>query len=158
MIVRTEHQRKEVLQRIQKINLDKQAWEITAHPWKAKRSDEQNNLSHMWYAEIGRQSGQTPLQVKNECKFRFGCPILCEVDPAFSEFYDKLIMRYTYEECVAAMEFVDVTSRKTMTVEKMTEYLRHVELFAVEGGYTITKPVDKYHLAMGEQYEQRTGN
>lgn len=153
MIVRTEHQRKEVIAKIKRINLDKRPWEITAKPYQPVRSDEQNNLSHMWYAEIARQSGQTPIQVKNYCKFVYGCPLLCEIDPDFGKFYEKLIERYTYEECVAAMEFVDVTSRKTMTVKVMTEYLKHIELYAVEGGYNITKPVDKYHLAMGLEYE-----
>ena len=64
----------------------------------------------------------TPEGVHNECKLRFGVPILRAEDAEFRAFYDRAIKHaLTYEQKVEAMRFLPVTS--LMTPAQMKRYL-----------------------------------
>jgi hypothetical protein len=156
MILRTEADRRELIARILKINIEKQPWEITANKWKpASELNDMKAVANIWYSEIGRQAGMTPLEVANYCKWTYGCPLLASVDQKFSDIYEGMMDRYEYEECVAMMEFVGVTSNKKMNRDLMHEYLQHIELYAVEGGYNITKRARKVDIETGEELKER---
>jgi hypothetical protein len=156
MIIRTDSDRNEFIARAVKIDLTKQVWRFEAKPYKPNRSAEQNRLAFMWYAELAKQSGNGKDYERNFCKWTYGCPILVEHDVnGFSAFYENLINRYDYEQCVASMDFIQVTSM--FNVQQMSEYLKHMELYAGEKGYFLTKPVDVYHLAMGKEMESKYG-
>lgn len=133
------------------IDLSKRPWELTAQPYKPKRSNAQLRLSFMWYAELAKQSGNGKDHERNFSKWTYGCPILVESDAQFSAYYENLINKFDYEQCVASMEYISITSM--FNVHQFTEYLKHIELYAAEQGYQLTKPVDKYHLAMGIEEE-----
>ena len=47
------------------------------------RSLSQNALLHKWFGEIAAQTHSSADQVKRECKFYQGCPILMADDPRF---------------------------------------------------------------------------
>ena len=135
------------------IDLSKGAWEFKADKYKPKRSAEQNGLAFIWYAELGKHTGSGKDYERNFCKWTFGCPILVESDRKFSEFYESLINKYEYEQCIESMEYFEVT--RLFNASQFTEYLKHIELYAAEQGYQLTKPVDKYHLAMGIEEEEK---
>ena len=90
------------------------------------RSIEQNKLSHAYYKLISEQLGQdTPKGVKQECKLRFGVPILRRDDPDFKEIYDTIIKPRSYEEKLKVMEYLPITS--IMKVGQLQEYIAEIE-------------------------------
>ena len=88
-----------------------------------KRSLDHNAISHVWYAQVATELREnTPEGVHNECKLRFGVPILRAEDEEFRAFYDMAIKNaLTYEQKVEAMRFLPVTS--LMTPAQMKRYL-----------------------------------
>lgn len=148
MILRTDADRRDFIIKLLRVDIDKKPWRCTAEPYKVNRSSAQNRLSHMWYGEISKQwAGHTSKQVKNYCKFTYGAEIKSQSDSHFGEWFEKLQSTYDYEECVASMEFVNVTSE--LNVTQMVEYLNHIELFAQESGFELTHPADIYDEAYG---------
>ncbi len=90
------------------------------------RSLEQNNHSHVWYAQISRELNEdSPLGVKCECKLRFGVPILRADDAEFDQWFANSIGKLDYEMQIKAMEFIDVTS--LMTVRQLKKYLEDMQ-------------------------------
>lgn len=76
------------------------------------RSLSQNAISHVWYNEVAKKEGEyTPGEVKNLCKYHIGLPILRGEDSKFSAICEQWIDPLPYEEKIAAMEFLPVTSR-----------------------------------------------
>lgn len=73
------------------------------------RTLSQNALLHKWIGEIAKQTHESTDQVKRECKFYQGCPILMADDPAFVAFI-RNISHLTVEQKIAAMDYVAVTS------------------------------------------------
>ena len=126
----------------------KSPMELVAQAYKPDRSKAQNRLSFKWYGEIAKQSKYGIDYTRNKLKFDYGCQVLMQNDKnqAFRDFYNKLIETYEYEQCVNSMAFIQVTS--LMNVSEFTEYLRHVETYALNLGYHLSKP-DEYKSAMG---------
>jgi len=86
------------------------------------RSLDQNAIAHAWFSQIANElREQTALQVKAECKLTIGVPILRAEDEDFRKFYDKSIRLMTYEDKLAAMSFLPVTS--LMTVKQLSQFL-----------------------------------
>lgn len=101
------------------------------------RSNPQNDLMWKWNEEIARARGDvTPEDVHRENKLLIGCPI-CMRNDAFKSFVGKL-SHLTYEDKLAAMDFVPVTSR--MTKKEMQEYLDAVFAKFSARGVTLTQP------------------
>ena len=71
-----------------------------------------------WFGEIAKQTHSAIDQVKRECKFYQGCPILMADDPAFCAFL-KHLKNLTLEEKIAAMDYVSVTS--AMTTKQLSQ-------------------------------------
>lgn len=94
------------------------------------RSLDQNAISHAWYEQVSRELREgSALDVKCECKLRYGVPILRAEDDEFRAFYDGAVKHaLTYEQKVQAMKFIPVTS--LMTVKQLSEYL-----VAMQEGY-----------------------
>ena len=94
---------------------------VTAKVGKA-RSLDQNAISHAWYEQIERELREDDvLGVKCICKLHHGVPILRAEDEAFRTFYDGALKRLTYEQKIAAMKFLPVTS--LMTKPQLSKYL-----------------------------------
>ena len=113
---------------------------VTVHWVRGRdRSLEQNNTMWLWATEVARQCGdRTPPEVQRDWKLRFGVPILRADDPEFRAFYDRALKGLTYEQKVAAMEYVPVTS--ILKVPQMREFLDAVQREALENGFRITDP------------------
>ena len=75
------------------------------------RSLPMNSLWAVWYSLIGKETGQTPAEVKAECKLIYGVPILRAEDQEFRKLYDKTLKHLSYEYKLELMkELVQVTS------------------------------------------------
>ncbi|MGA0841020.1 MAG: hypothetical protein ACO3P1_14120 [Pseudomonadales bacterium] len=118
--VRDEHQRQVLLNDITDKPLPFRVDVRDGHD----RSLEQNRLLWRWLTIIGKHQGQTSEEMHREVKLRIGVPILRRDSEAFCETYDRLIRPMSYEEKIAAMDLIDVTS--ILTVRQMTELLDEV--------------------------------
>ena len=75
------------------------------------------------------------------CKLHFGVPILRAEDEHFREFYDGALKRLTYEQKMAAMEYVPVTS--IMSKAQLSRYLEDMrESFASQRSVYLEFPVE----------------
>lgn len=91
-----------------------------------KRSLDQNGISHVWYEQMAREDRQhDALGHKCYCKLHHGVPILRAEDAEFRAFYDGAIKGLSYEQKLAAMKYLPVTS--LMTVEQLSKYLEAVQ-------------------------------
>lgn len=86
------------------------------------RSLNQNDISHVWYAQMAREDRQNDEQGhRRYCKLHHGVPILRAEDSEFRKGYDSILMPLAYELKLEAMDFMPVTSR--MNKAQMTKYL-----------------------------------
>lgn len=103
------------------------------------RTGQQNSLQWLWATEAARQRGDmTSAEIQREWKLRHGVPILREESPEFRTVYDRSIKDQTYEEKIALMEIIDVTS--IMTVRQMVRFLDTVQRECLENGIKLTDP------------------
>ena len=96
------------------------------------RSLDQNAISHCWYEQIAKEVGGSSEQVKRDCKFLYGVPILRAADAEFSDWCVAALDWLDYEEKVEAMKWIDVTS--LMSVEQMTDYLTAMQADHAKAG------------------------
>lgn len=104
---------------------------------KKPRSLSQNQLIHMWFGEIAKQTHASADQVKRECKFYQGCPILIGEDEQFADFARNL-SHLTTEEKIAAMDYVSVTS--VMSASQLSRMCDAVSLKYRPQGVNLTDP------------------
>ncbi|MBO9437297.1 hypothetical protein J7354_01355 [Sulfitobacter sp. R18_2] len=104
------------------------------------RSLSQNALLHKWFGEIARQTHSTADQVKRECKFYQGCPILMADDPQFVAFLSHL-KNLTVEQKIAAMDYISVTS--VMNTKQLSAMCDAVEAKYLPQGIRLSQPEDK---------------
>jgi hypothetical protein len=120
------------------------------------RSAEQNRLQFLWAREAAEQRcDRTAEEQRNEWKLRFGVPIMREDSPRFRETYDGLIKPLTYEQKIAAMELISVTS--LMKVRQMVRYLDAIERECAEEGVKLTAPdsdLSAYHARYRDKPER----
>lgn len=91
-----------------------------------KRSLDQNALAAVWYEQMAREDRQyDALGHKCYCKLHHGVPILRAEDAEYRAFYDGAIKGLTYEQKLAAMKFLPVTS--LMTTDQLSKYLEAVQ-------------------------------
>lgn len=102
-----------------------------------KRSLSQNALIHMWFGEIAKQTNESADQVKRECKFYQGCPILMAESPEFVAFV-KNLEHLTTEQKIASMDFVSVTS--VMTTAQLKRMCDAVQRKYLSQGIRLTDP------------------
>jgi len=104
------------------------------------RSLSQNALLHKWFGEIAKQTHSTADQVKRECKFYQGCPILMADDPQFVAFLSNL-KELTVEQKIAAMDYVAVTS--SMNTAQLSAMCDAVMAKYLPQGVRLTIPEEK---------------
>lgn len=104
------------------------------------RTLSQNALLHKWFGEIAKQTYSTADQVKRECKFYQGCPILMADDPQFVAFLSNL-KNLTVEEKIAAMDYISVTS--VMTTKQLSVMCDAVEAKYLPQGVRLSRPEAK---------------
>lgn len=103
------------------------------------RSLDQNALQWKWATETAAQLGdRTAAEVQREWKLRHGVPILRSESEPFREKYDKHIRPLPYEEKLAFMDMIDVTS--ALTVRQMSQYLDTVQRECLQNGLRLTDP------------------
>jgi len=77
-------------------------------------------------------------EVRCDWKLRHGVPILRAEDEKFRETYDTVLKPRTFEEKLAVMQYLPVTS--LMTVPQMTAYLDAVQRECLDMGVRLTDP------------------
>lgn len=103
------------------------------------RSKDQNALQWLWATEAANQLGdRTSDEVQQEWKLRYGVPILREGSEAFRASYDKHVKPLAYEDKIAFMAMLDVTS--AMKVRQMVRYLDTVQRECLQQGIRLTDP------------------
>ena len=110
------------------------------------RSVKQNRLAFLWYRIRGSMTGHGPEHERQYCKLHHGCPILIVEDDDFARFYEQAINRLTYEDRLAAMDYVPVT--RLMKVKQFSEYLDAVDRNSAQQGITLPRPEDLYWDAL----------
>jgi hypothetical protein len=89
-----------------------------------KRSMNQNDISHAWYAELALQDRQEDARGhRRYCKLHHGVPIMRE-DDDFRTAYDAVIKPLSYELKLQAMDCWPVTS--LMDKAQMSKFLEAV--------------------------------
>ena len=104
------------------------------------RSLDQNAISHAWYEQLARELPEDDaLGWKSFCKLHFGVPILRAEDDQFREFYDAAMKAtLTYEQKLAAMKFVPVTS--LMSKPQLSKYLEAMQMNFLARGVRLEFP------------------
>jgi len=91
----------------------------------AHRSIPQNRLFYLMYDIIGKQLyGGDEHHARNECKLTIGVPILRRDSQKFQETYDKLLKPASYEDKLAMMEYISISSIFDKT--QGTEYIKKI--------------------------------
>lgn len=91
-----------------------------------KRSLNQNDISHVWYAQMAMEDRSEDARGhRRYCKLHHGVPILRPEDDEFRAGYDSVIRPLDYEQKLIAMDFWPVTSR--MNKDQMTRFLDAVQ-------------------------------
>ena len=101
----------------------------------AGRSLDQNALSHQWYGDVAKQTGEIPRDVKRYCKLHHGI-LIRRRDPDFNAFYDQCIKHsLSYEQKLKAMDHIAVTSE--FSVAEFQEYLDAMQKDYAEQGIVL---------------------
>ena len=109
------------------------------------RTSPQNALLHKWIGEIAKQTYDSFDEVKRQCKFYQGCPILMADDPMFVGFISNL-SHLTIEQKIASMDYVAVTS--TMTTKQLGRMCDAIHLKYSKNGVRLSDPeLHKYEAA-----------
>ncbi len=110
-----------------------------------KRSLSMNALSHMWYQAIGDQTGQSALEVKRECKYLFGVPMLRAKSESFDFLISSLEASLSYEQMLVAMDEIRVTS--AFTKKQMAKYLMQIQRTQAESGVDLRSSGELLHYS-----------
>lgn len=103
------------------------------------RTGQQNRLMWLWAGEASQQRGDVTLdEVQREWKLNVGIPILCESSPEYRGFCTLTLKGLNYEQRLAAMRFVPVTSQ--MSVKQMVQFMDTVQRECLEQGIKLTDP------------------
>jgi len=91
----------------------------------AHRTIPQNRLFYLMYDIIGKQLyGGDSEHARNECKLTIGVPILRRDSEKFHETYDRLIKPASYEDKLAMMEYISISS--LFDKAQGTEYIKKI--------------------------------
>lgn len=105
-----------------------------------KRSIISNGLQFHWYGELEQQGDQTTNEYRRYCKYHFGLALRAANDDFFAEKMGDILRRYSYEERLEMMDFIDVTS--TFNRSTMTKYLHQIKLHYTPLGFVLTSSED----------------
>ena len=104
-----------------------------------KRSLDQNAMAFALYKQISQQlEDQSIREIRAECKLTVGVPILRASNAKFMAMYDKGLKQLDYEEKLAAMEFIPVTS--LMGKKDFSSFLDEVVRVYSQQGISLINP------------------
>lgn len=114
---------------------------------KPGRSLDQNSMIYALYQQIAAQvEDQAIIDIRRECKLRYGVPILRAGNEKFAAMYNKAFLRtLDYEEKLQAMDFLPVTSLMTKT--QGTEFIDTLIREYTKQGYSLTNPSENENYA-----------
>ena len=78
---------------------------------KATRSQIQNNWVNKFYSMVSRQQGNPRDELENECKYKYGLPILLRDDPEMASMWRTMLANLTKKQRRLAMKGVKMTSQ-----------------------------------------------
>lgn len=107
----------------------------------SRRSLDANALSHVWYDQIGEYQGDSPEEVKDQCKLLYGVPILRRNEKKNKFFQAIGFDRFPHHAQLAAMKYINVTS--LFSVEEMQEYLDTIQRVYAQNGLTLDSGGDR---------------
>ena len=114
-----------------------EGWVCDIHP--PKRTLSQNALIHKWFGEIATQSGESPDEIKLDCKGYIGVPLLLAEDQDFAEFYEKFRAMYPdASKRRTALKWVPVTS--IMTTGQLKRFADTILRNYTQEGFRLTVP------------------
>jgi hypothetical protein len=90
-----------------------------------RRSQQQSRTVEKWYAQIGDETGQAPIEVKAECKLRYGLPIISTQNAAWVTEWAPLFEPFDYARRLKLFEVIPMTSK--FTTRQMSEYMDAVQ-------------------------------
>lgn len=105
-----------------------------------KRSVISNALQFHWYSELEQQGDQTSTEYRRYCKYHFGMALRAANDEFFTETMREILKKYTYEDRLKIMDFVEVTS--TFDRPTMTSYLKEIKNHYTPQGFILTNSDD----------------
>lgn len=107
-----------------------------------KRSLNQNDMSHAWYEQLAIELREDDaLGWKCYCKLHHGVPILRAEDSEFRNVYDNAIKGLSYEQKLAVMRILPVTSLMTKT--QLSAYLDAVQADFRSKGVILEYPMER---------------
>lgn len=107
-----------------------------------KRTLSQDALCHAWYADIGKEQGLEPEEVKSYCKYNYGIAMLSE-DTDLVEYINMIrdkIRPMSYEDRLKFMTYVKVTS--LMSTAMHAAYMLKIQLFYGQKGLNLQSKKD----------------
>lgn len=107
-----------------------------------RRSLDQNSMIYALYQQIADQSEEKIVDIRRECKLRYGVPILRAGSDEFRYVYDRAIKPLEYEFKLRAMDWLPVTSR--MSKAQATEFIDSVIREYSERGLSLVHPSEVY--------------
>jgi len=135
--IRTEHDRKMAIRRIENAELPCTMTLTRGAP----RSIEQNRLNRMWMLELEQQGDMTAEEYRAYCKAFFGIPILLAESEAFRQQYEAIVKPLPYEQKLEIMkEPIDFPCTRLMTVKQEKRYLDEVYGYWTGKGFKLTDP------------------
>jgi hypothetical protein len=96
---------------------------VTVADYRKPSTPPQQGTAHMWFAEIGKQSGHTPAEIKDELKDR----------------YLPKVQRQRFGRVV-----LEPKSMTELDRQETTEFMDQIQAFAAEWGFELTQPDDRY--------------
>ena len=148
MIIRTDTDRKEFINKAQSVDLSKQAWEFKAAPYKRDRSAAQNALINKWYRIIGKHTGNGFTHERGYCKWHFGTPIIEERGkPEFKQLLQAIVNSLTYEATIELFGKESIAISSIMNIKEGTEYINRMEHYGISVGAPLQRD-DDYNEAM----------
>lgn len=137
-IINSERSLKEVTGKIQRAFEDKKYLSVKIDY--QKRSIISNALQFHWYRELEQQGDMTAREYRNHCKYYHGCALRAARDDYFADKMREIFLKYTVEERLKMMDFIDVTC--TFDRPTMYEYLSSIKNEFTEQGFVLTSSED----------------
>lgn len=135
--IRTEHDRKMAIRRIENAELPCTMTLTKGAP----RSLAQNKLQRMWMLELEQQGDMTAEEYRAYCKAYFGVRILRAENEAFRQQYDSIVRPLEYEQKLEIMkEPIDLPVTRLMTVPQKKRYLDDIYTYWTGKGFRLTDP------------------
>lgn len=113
--------------------------DLTVQFLKSDRSTSQNSFFYALYRDIASQlEDKTLLEVKADCKLRYGVVIRKAADPEWGDWYDKAIKPWSMESKLTLMEEYPITSQ--FTKDQASEYIDSIIRGYTQQGFWLADP------------------